>query len=305
VNGKVKRYRVELLLWLVVLIWAGNYAISKVGLREFSPLVFATLRFALAAPFLVWLLAWREGTLVVPRSDMLRVIFVGLVGIAFYQYIFNAALKYASVTNVALGLGVSPIFTVLLGAAAGQEKLCRRVLVGSLIAFSGLALVITLGPGHAPVHDSLLGDALALASGFFWGLYPILITPLLKRHSALWVTGHTCLVGTLALIVYACPALLATNWQAISWQAWASLIYAALPVTVVALVAWSYCIEKIGSNQAMVYSFLSTPTAIAMAALLLGETVTLIQALGVIVTLYGIYMVKRPSGRRWGQSRLS
>jgi drug/metabolite transporter (DMT)-like permease len=287
---------IELLLWLVVLIWAGNYTIGKFGMQEFSPLLFTALRFAIATPLIFLLLRAREGAVAFSRAALSRVLLVGVLGIALYQTAFIAAVKYTTVTTVSLALGVSPIFTALLGAALGQEKLTRPVLAGCLTAFAGLFLVISQSPG-APAFGlhTPLGDLLALAAGLLWGLYPILATPLLKTRSALWVTGHSSLAGTIVLLVCATPELLAADWAAVTWAGWASLLYAAVPVTVVALVAWYHAIEKIGANQVMIYMYLITPVAIVIAAFAIGEQVTFLQGAGAVIAMGGVFWAKRSS----------
>lgn len=292
-----QKYFVELLLWMVVLIWAGNYTVGKFGMRELSPALFTTLRFIIAAPLLLLLLYFREGGLGFSRSVLPRLMVVGVVGIAVYQTVFIAAVKYTTVTNVSLAMGASPIFTALLAAACGQEKLSWRLLASCLVAFTGLFLVIEYSPGETGfgLHTPL-GDLLALAAGFLWGLYPILATPLLKERSALWVTGHSSAIGALVLLVCSWPEIAAADLKHVSLAAWASVLYSAVPVTVISLVAWYHGIEKIGANQVMIYMYLITPVAILIAALTIGEKVTLLQGLGAIVTMVGVWAAKRSSG---------
>lgn len=292
------KYFVELLLWMVVVIWAGNYTVGKFGMREISPLVFTTLRFLIAAPLIMLLLKYTEGSLNFSRNELPRIIVVGVLGIALYQTVFMAAVKYASVTTASLGLGVSPIFTALLGAATGQEKLHFSVLTGCFTAFSGLFLVINFGPDQAGLVRTFYGDALAITAGFLWGLYPILATPLLKKHSPLWVTGHSSLAGALVLLAFSIPELRAVNLPAISMAGWGSLLYSALPVTVISLVAWYYGIDKIGANQVMIYMYLIPPVAVAIAMLTIGETVTLVQGIGAIITIFGVFLAKRSPAKQ-------
>ncbi len=289
----IRKYHIELLLWLVVLFWAGNYTVGKFAMREFSPLAFNAIRFLIATPLILLLLKYREGGLNFSQADLPRVIAVGAVGIAIYQTTFMGAIKYTSATNAALGIGMSPIFTALLGAATGQERLNFSGLIGCLIAFGGLFLVVGFSPEQSGlVSHSLYGDGLALISGFLWGLYPILATPLLRSHSALWLTGHSSLVATLLLLVFALPDLRGINYQSISATAWSSLLYSAIPVTVLSLVSWYYGIEKIGANQAMIYMYLIPPVAIVIAMFTIGEQIALLQCVGAFITVCGVILVK-------------
>ena len=288
------RFWLELMLLVVVLIWAANQTIGKLAMREISPLVYTTLRFLLAAPLMLLVLKWREGRLAFDRAALPRLVLIGFTGVLFYQTIFISALKYTSVTNLALMMGISPIFTVLLGASTGQEKLRGSVIGGCLVAFGGLILVLRYGPTQAGAASaSLAGDGLALAASFLWGLYPILVMPLLKGHSGLWVTAWSAVPGTLGLLVVGGAELWTLQWQNITGVAWFAVLFAAIPVTVFSLIIWYWGVERLGANQVMVYMYLVPPASIAIAYFTLGEQVAFLQMAGGAVAMLGLYWVKK------------
>ena len=288
------RFWLELMLLMVVLIWASNQTIGKLAIREISPLVYTTMRFVLAAPLMLLVLKWREGKLAFDRRELPRLLLIGFVGVAFYQTLFMTALKYTSVTNLALMMGISPIFTVVLGAVSGQEKMRGAVIGGCLVAFSGLVLVLRYGPIQAgAAASSLVGDGLAIASSFLWGVYPILVMPLLKKHSGLWVTAWSSVPGTMGLLFFSGAELWALQWQTISGLAWFAILFAAIPVTVFSLLVWYLGVERLGANQVMVYMYLVPPTSITIAYFTLGEQIGFLQLVGGAVAMLGLYWVKR------------
>jgi len=279
---------------MVVLIWAANQTIGKLAMREISPQVYTTVRFLLAAPLMLLVLKWREGRLAFDRELMPRLVLIGFIGVSFYQVIFISALKYTSVTNLALMMGISPIFTVLLGAVTGQEKLRFAVAGGCLVAFSGLILVLRFGPAQSGAATSnLIGDGLALAASFLWGLYPVIVMPLLKKHSGLWVTAWSAVPGTLILLLFSGTDLVALQWQNVSSMAWFAIWFAAIPVTVFSLLVWYWGVERVGANQVMVYMYLVPPASIAIAYFTIGEQVGFWQLVGGGVAMLGLYWVKR------------
>ncbi len=283
------------MLLMVVLIWAANQTIGKLAMREISPSVYTTLRFLLAAPLMLLVLKWREGKWSFDRKVLPKLIGVGLIGVAFYQTIFISALKYTSVTNLALMMGISPIFTVLLGAVTGQEKLRSAVINGCLVSFVGLTLVLRYGPNQASsaASTSLAGDGLALAASFLWGFYPIMVIPLLKTHSGLWVTAWSAVPGTIGLLLFSGAELLTLQWQTLSGVTWFAILFAAIPVTVFSLLIWYLGVERLGANQVMVYMYLVPPASIAIAYFAIGERVSFLQVIGGLVAMLGLYWVKR------------
>ena len=288
------RLGLELMLFLVVLIWAANQTIGKLAMREMSPAVYTSLRFLLAAPLMLLVLKWREGGWGFERRELPRLVVIGLVGVTVYQTIFIAALKYTSVTNLALMMGISPIFTVLLGAATGQERIRGAIVSGCLVAFSGLVLVLRYGPNQAgAAAASLSGDGLALFASFLWGFYPVMVMPLLKSHSGLWVTAWSAVPGTIGLLLFSAAEMWTLSWSSFSGLAWFAVLFAAIPVTVFSLLMWYLGVERLGANQVMVYMYLVPPASIAIAYFSIGEQISLLQLVGGAVAMLGLYLVKR------------
>ena len=134
---------------------------------------------------------------------------------------------------------------------------------------------------------------LALAAGVLWGVYPVLMLPILQRGSGLWATCHTSLAGTLLLLAATAGDLWLFPWETVTLAGWGALLYAAIPVTVISLLLWYYGIERLGSNQVMVYMYLVTPLALLLAVWLLGEQLSWLQGLGAVLVLAGVFLAKR------------
>ena len=289
-----RAWGLELALWMVVLIWAGNYIVGKIGMREFLPQIFTCLRFAIATPLMYVVMFWREGKLSFEEVPWGRCLLVGAVGVAIYQTLFIAALKYTTATTVALMLGLSPISTAFVAAFLGYERLRRQMVAGCLLALVGLLFVLGAAGGSWGFREeTLFGDMLALAAGVLWGVYPVLMLPMVQRGSGLWATCHTSLAGTLLLLAATAGDLWLFPWETVSLAGWGALLYAAIPVTVISLLLWYYGIERLGSNQVMVYMYLVTPLALLLAVWLLDEQLSWLQGLGAVLVLAGVFLAKR------------
>nr|WP_269082441.1 DMT family transporter [Aneurinibacillus tyrosinisolvens] len=281
-----------MLLLCVVLFWGGNYTFSKFGMEVLSPEMFTLIRFAIVFPILLIGLWWKEKSIAIEKRDIPRLIIVSLVGISIYQTLFMVSIHNTSATNSSLMIALSPIFTGILSIAGGKEKFTWRVQAGSLLAFLGAAAVIGMGnEGFAFRSNHLYGDLIGLIAALFWGWYPILAEPLVKKYSSLRVTAWSSGIAAALLVPINMTQLLTTSWH---WSAgvWGSLLYAAIPVTVYGLVVWYYGVSKIGPTKVMVYMYMVPLVAILIAAVVLHESLNLLQGLGGIVILLGITVVK-------------
>lgn len=285
----------DLALIGVILVWGLNYVVLKIGLRELDAGVFTLVRFLGATPFLFCLLARSGEDWRLPRADLPRAAAVGLLGTTAYQTGFALATRLTTAANLSLLMALSPVFAALLGWATGRDRPSAATFAGSAIALTGAALVI--GGGRQAIAfglQTLGGDLVALLASFLWAAYAVVAQPLLARHSGLKVTAYAGLFGALGLLAASGPAALRTAWASLAWPTWASLLYSTGLVTVFGLVTWYNSIGHIGPTRVMAYMFLQPVTAIASAAVFLGERLTGWQVAGALLALAGIGLIRRP-----------
>ena len=65
-----ERRLAEIAVLGVMVVWAGNFIVVKSAVAVLPPVGFTFLRFALAAATLLILLRWREGSIRMPRRDL-------------------------------------------------------------------------------------------------------------------------------------------------------------------------------------------------------------------------------------------
>ncbi|MGG2017949.1 DMT family transporter [Bacillus sp. S10(2024)] len=285
----MKRWGIELLLLCVVIIWGVNYTIGKYGLVELTAIQFTAIRMVTAAPLLLLLTFYIEKSLYIAWKDMIRLIFVSVVGITLYQTLFMETIQYTSAINASLLISISPIFTTMFAVCLKEEKFSSRKLVGSVIACIGAALVLLAG--HSLVQ-SFYGNAIGLITSICWGLYPVLATPLMKRYSALRVTAWASAIGAVQLV-------LLSGWQIVQLpfaiehgSTWFSLLYSIFLVTVFGLVMWYIGIQNIGASHTMVYMYITPFVAVLFAAVWAREQLSLQQLIGGLVIFIGLWFVK-------------
>ncbi len=294
----------EWLLWGVVIVWGANYVIGKWGMRGFDPLTFTVIRFAAATPVLFVVLYLLEKDIRIKPKDCLGMAVIGLVGIAVYQTLFMATVKYASATNASLLLAISPVFTAIFAWMAGQESLGSKGRLGSILAFTGVSIVILFGVNQLATGWGVwFGDLLGLMATAIWGLYPVLTKPMLAKYSALKTTTYSALFGTLFLLLAVLPRMQQIKLQGIPAVSWVSLLYSIGPVTVYGLVAWYHGISKVGANKVMVYMYMIPLVAVVSAVLMLGERMHLMQFVGAAAIFAGIGLVRKDKAKPTGRDK--
>jgi drug/metabolite transporter (DMT)-like permease len=207
-----------------------------------------------------------------PRGRTLLVaIGMGAIGYVGQSVSYFAALNHASAGLVALLLYAYPTLVCVLAAIFLREHLTpRRVLLLGL-SFAGIAL--TLGGGHG----TPVGIALGLGAALFYSVYIVIGARELGGTDALASTTVICLSAMTTLII---ASLVRAPQFPVVWWGWAAIGAIALVSTVVAILAFFAGLKRVGPAVASIASTLEPVVTVALAWLVLGETLSPIQLVG-------------------------
>ncbi len=289
----VRLTRTDLGVLFVVVVWAATFSVAKYGLREIGPLAFAALRFLASAVLMVIWVWMAEGKPVIRRRDWIWIVLVGLAQIGVYQIFFSVGLYYTTASNSALLLGTAPMWTAIIAVAARQERISPLQVVGILLSFTGLALVIAAGNGNlALTWENFRGDILTLIAAVLTASAAVVAKRPLQSYSSLRVMSISMVCGSLFLVPFAWPEMMAQEWAQVSWGAWLALAYSIVLAAVISYVLWFKSVGEIGATRTVVYNTLIPPVAVLIAVITLGERFTAWQALGAIVILGGVLLTR-------------
>ncbi len=289
----MRRFELADILGLVaVLLWAANLPLAKDALREFSPMSFNAVRIPLSA-LLLWIptLLWKGRIHLQPR-DIWKILVLGIIGNVFYLTLFIHGLELTKAGNVGLLMSVGTVFTALLSRLLGHEDLGRIIWVGIFLSLGGVAVILLESAEFAVGTGTLAGDLITLAAAFCWSVYTVFSKTLMRSYSPLTFTTLTLSVGALALFFISLPDLMDQNWGQISTKSYLELGYSAIFSLAVAYSIWFYCVGRLGSTKTAIYANLVPFWTLLFAWLFIGEEITLLQILGGILILTGIYLTK-------------
>ncbi len=285
------RYDVGLLG--VSLIWGANFSISKLALGHLGPLPFAALRFLLSSALLVAVFWSVERPGRIPAPALRRLLAWGVVGHTLNQIFFLYGLRHTTATNSALIFATLPVVVALLGIATGRERPEPRVWAGIGLGTVGVVLVVAAQGAHFTV-DTLMGDALTIASVICWAAFLVGVREVAMSRSALEVAAVTHLGGTPGLVLAATPGLVAVDLPTLAPIVWIALIYSAVFSSLFAMVLWTRGLKALGGNRTALYNCVTPVFAALVAWLLLGERPAPLQGVGAALVIGGILVSRAP-----------
>lgn len=289
---------IDIALLSVVVIWGVNFTVVKSALAEMTPLAYNAARFIAASVFTL-VLAWIvERDLYMPPRDWAYVFSLGLLGNFLYQFLYIHGLARSRAGNTSLILSTAPIFVAIIGTLTKQEKLHKWNWLGILLSFLGLYfLVAASGSGLTWGSETLVGSLLILAAACTWGLYTVLLKPLVQRHSVIKTTAWIMTSTTPLLVLVALPEMRQQDWATISAQSWLGLLFSAALAIAISYVIWNAGVRRVGSARTAVYTYLTPLISVVVAWIALGEAMRPVQALGAVATVLGVALGRhRPNG---------
>jgi len=283
----------DIVLLLMVLIWAVNFSVIKAALSEVPPLAFNALRFPLAALVVVSALWWQR-RLRLPRPEhRLRIAVLGVLANVVYQLLFIFGIDRTRAGNASLLLAGTPIMTALFSAWAGHERPGGRVWLGVCGAVLGMVLIVASGGGEMGFGgDTLSGDLILIGASVAWSLYTVGARDMIAEYGPTAVTAWTLCIGSLGLVLLGMPELVRIDWGAVSAAAWGGVVYAGALGIGLAYLIWNTAVHRIGNTRTATYSNLVPAVALLVAWAWLGEQPQALQIVGAVVIIGGISLAR-------------
>ncbi|PQV72572.1 O-acetylserine/cysteine exporter, partial [Cronobacter sakazakii] len=278
-----------LLALLVVLAWGLNFVVIKVGLHAMPPLLLAGLRFLLVAfPALLFVAR--------PKVPFRLLLGYGLT-ISFGQFAFLfSAIKFGMPAGLAsLVLQAQAFFTIVLGVFAFRERLQAKQLTGIALAVGGM-LVLIEGSLNGQ-HVALTGFMLTLAAALSWACGNIfnkkimqLPTPPAVMSLVVWSALIPVLPFFSASLVFDGADAVVQSLVNIDSVTVLSLVYLAFIATILGYGIWGTLLGRYETWRVAPLSLLVPVVGLASAALLLDERLSVLQIIGALLVMAGLYI---------------
>jgi len=289
------RAGIYLLMLLAPLFWGGAFGSTKHVLAELPPLTVAAVRFLIAGILMTGWVVWRgEWDWAVIRKSWLGLLMLGAFGIFGYNAVFNIGIQYTSAINGALVIVINPVTTSLVAVLFFGERWSKWQGLGVVFSMTGVLIVITRG--NLAILQSLSlnrGELMLLGAVLMWTSYAIMGKVVMRRVPPVLATAVSMVTGAVLLTLASLPENGWVRIPGVSLQVAAELVYLAVCASFIAFLVFNIGVREIGASKASAYINLMPVCAVLIAALLYGETVTLIHVLGMIFVMSGVLLTTR------------
>jgi drug/metabolite transporter (DMT)-like permease len=272
------------LLVLLSVLWGGSFFFTGAALRELPPLTVVLARVVFGAAVLLPFLKILGGALPKTVAGWTPFFVMGLLNNVIPFSLLVAGQTYISSGLASVLNATTPLFTVLVLAGFGDEKLIARRVAGVLIGLLGVIVLRGAGLNSAQAaHDQTIGMLLCLGGALSYGF------------SGLWgrrklngvppITSATCQLICSSVVMAIVTSAVERPWQLPMPGAatWASLIGLAMLATALAYIVFFHILARSGATNVMLVTLLIPVTAILLGYFILGEPLTAREIAGALI----------------------
>lgn len=271
---------------VVVQLAFGSLAVEgklAMGPHGVSPQALAMARIAGGAVVFGVAHALSSGPRVSGWPDRLRLAALALFGIVLNQALFLRGLRETSPVAATLLVATIPVFSAVVAAIAGRDRITARSASGVAVAVLGIAVL----SGFAVPRR---GDALVIANAASYALYVVFAKGVLARYGTLAVVAWVFGWGALLFAPLGGPALVADlpTWS----PAAAGLVaFVVLVPTVLAYSVNAWALRRATPSLVTVYIYLQPLVVVVLARVQLGQAIDLRTVVAAALILGGVGVV--------------
>ena len=270
--------RQVLLALIVPITWGFGYALTKIGMEQFPPLLLMSLRFGIAGLILVWFTKppWEY------MKDLFVVAFIGSTiqyGLTYY------GLKGIDVSTASILVQLEGPILALLSTLILKERLGWTRALGMGLAFAGVVVIA----GEPRLSSSLDSVALVISGAVFWAIAQIMISRL-KSLSGITILAWVAIIASPQMLLISL-AIEKDQWRSIvsaNLVDWSIVFYLSIIMTVVGYSIWYHLLRICDVSKISPFLMLLPITSIIAGIALLDEQFTLAMGIGGLLVMTGV-----------------
>ena len=275
---------------LTMVAWGTSFISSKVLMVDggFTPVETYIYRFTVA--YIILLSFTFKRIFAYSWKDELQLMLCGMCAGSIYFVTENYALKYTTTGNVSLLSSISPIFTTVLMALIYKVRMMPGVIIGSIVAFAGVACIVFSHGGSLEIRPT--GDVLALCSSLSWAVYTVAIKRLTPIYNSLYITRKVFFYGVLTalplLMTQSTPLHLSVLFDMEQPQYLLNFLFLVIFCSIGGFIIFNEGVKILGSVTASNYIYLQPLVTMVAGYFVFGEVITILGYIGCILIIGGL-----------------
>lgn len=276
-------------------IYGLNHTIAKNVMPVYiSPFGFILLR-VLGATILFWLASIFVKHERIERKDWPRLIACSFLGMVINMLAFFKGLELSTPVNSSVIITISPIIVFIFSAILLKEKIKLIRSTGILFGFVGaLILVLYTAKTGLNAPNIPLGNILFIVNSFAYGLYLVLVKPLIEKYNIINLLKWLFLLAIFMNFPVTIVEFSSVDWMNLPIkEAILPMVFVVVGTTFCTYLFNAYALRTLSPSTVSSFIYLQPIVGIIYAVSTKSDSLSLVSVIGMILIFIGIYLVTK------------
>ncbi|RZW57302.1 MAG: EamA/RhaT family transporter [Flavobacteriaceae bacterium] len=280
-------------------IYGANYIIAKgIMPQKIGPSAFVFIRlFFGCLLFFILKLFIKEA---VSKKDLGRLALCGLLGAAANQLLFFNGLNLTSPIDASIIITSIPVMVLIFSAFLLKEKITTHKVLG--ITIGGIGAVILVGYGNSSGGtSSLLGNLFVFLNACCYGLYLVIVKPLMTKYNSITIITWVFLFGFIFMFPFGIGDLISTDFSNFDLNTYLVIGFVVIFTTFFAYLFNIYALNYVSPSVNSSYVYLQPAVSFIMVSLYgyflvsekYADDINLIKILSCLLVISGVYLISK------------
>lgn len=292
-------YKAHLALLGANIIYGANFLIAK-GLmpEKFNPSALVLLRI-IAAGILFWIVKQfvKEK---IEKKDFILLAVCGLFGISTNMLLFFHGLSLTSPIDASIIMTTTPVIVLILSAFILKEKITTNKYLGILIGGLGAVILILYGKTGQGT-SSFLGNLFVFLNACSYGLYLVLVKPLMKKYKAITVISWVFLFGLIFVFPIGIGDLINTDFSTFTANTYLALAFVIIGTTFLTYLFNIYALSYVSPSVNGSYIYLQPVLSFIIVSIYAfafnneayAQDINIIKIVSCLLVVAGVYLISK------------
>lgn len=272
---------------LFAFMWSSAFTSARIIVADAPPLTALAIRFLISGMIAIAIALASGQSWRLTRGQWVLTVVFGICQNGLYLGLNFVAMQTIEASLAAIIASTMPLWVAFVGWIVLGNRVPPLGVAGLVAGFAGTALI--MGSRITGGVD-LFGLSLCVIGVLALTAATLSVRGASSGGNVIMIVGLQMLIGAVSLAAFALPLeRWEVNWN---WTLGAAFAYTTLVPGLAATWVWFRLVNRIGAVRAATFHFLTPFFGVAIAALLLGEALGVLDVVGVAVIAAGILAVQ-------------
>ena len=270
------------------ILWSSAFSTAKIIIEQIQPFTALTVRFGISAVLAIGIALLLGQSFRLSKKQFYGVLVFGACQNGIYLSANFVAMQWIDASLAAIIASSLPLQVALLSLWIFRENLGRVGNSGLIIGFIGVVLIMIT---RSSFGLELFGVIICIVASLALCIATLAIKGTDLQKNLLMIVGLQMVVGFVCTLV---PAVMFETWIPIqlNWPLVLAFFYQILAPGIIGTWIWFQLVNRVGPTKASSFHFLNPFLGVLIAAILLGELVSITDVIGVFIVSLGIAAVQ-------------